>query len=82
MVVCAGDVDCAFWDATYVASFPAFFMSLFLTVAVSLATQKVDVPKPITDIDGKVIDVNPLHNLGINPVREAVGKMTPVHPGD
>ena len=82
MVVCAGDADCAFWDATYVASFPAFFMSLLLTVVVSLATQKVDVPKPITDIDGKVIDVNLLHNLGVNPVREAVGRVQPVHPGD
>lgn len=82
MVVCAGDADCTFWDATYVASFPAFFMSLLLTVVVSLATQKVDVPKPITDIDGKVIDVNLLHNLGINPVREAVGRVQPVHPGD
>jgi Na+/proline symporter len=82
MVVCAGDADCAFWDATYVASFPAFFMSLFLTVAVSLLTQRQDVPKPITDIDGKIIDVNPLHNLGINPVREAVGKVRPAHTGD
>ena len=82
MSVCAGDADCAFWDATYIASFPAFFMSLFLTVAVSLATQKQDVPKPITDIDGKVIDINPLHNLGINPVKEAVGKIRSPQPGD
>ncbi|HEX5840351.1 MAG TPA: sodium:solute symporter family protein [Anaerolineales bacterium] len=82
MVVCAGDADCAFWDATYVASFPAFFMSLFLTVAVSLATQKQDVPKPITDIDGQPIDVNPLHNLGISPVRDAVRKLKPAEVGD
>jgi SSS family transporter len=80
--VCAGDVDCAFWDATYIASFPAFFMSLFLTVAVSLATQKQDVPKPITDIDGQVIDVNPLHNLGINPVKDAVRKLAPAESTD
>ena len=77
MVVCGGDPDCAFWDATYIASFPAFFMSLFLTVVVSLATQKVDVPKPITDIDGNVIDSSPIHNLGILPVRDAVRKLTP-----
>jgi Na+/proline symporter len=77
LAVCAGDTDCAFWDATYVASFPAFFMSLFLTVVVSLATQKQDAPKPITDIDGKIIDVNLLHNLGISPIRDALRKLKP-----
>jgi hypothetical protein len=44
---------------------------------VSLATQKVDVPEPITDIDGNVIDTNPLHGLGILPVKDAVRKLMP-----
>ncbi len=77
LVVCAGDTDCAFWDATYIASFPAFFMSLFLMVVVSLLTQKQDPPKPITDIDGKVIDVNPFHNFGISPIKDALRKLRP-----
>jgi CheY-like chemotaxis protein len=42
-----------------------------------LATQKVDVPKPITDIDGNVIDSNPVHNLGILPFKDSVRKLTP-----
>ena len=77
LVVCAGDTDCAFWDATYIASFPAFFASLILTVVVSLLTQKKDAPKPITDIDGKVIDINPFHNLGISPIKDALRKLRP-----
>jgi Na+/proline symporter len=75
MVVCAGDTDCAFWDATYIASFPAFFTSLALVVIVSLLTQKQDPPKPITDIDGKLIDVHPFHNLGITPLKDALRKL-------
>jgi SSS family transporter len=77
MVVCAGDPDCAFWDATYIASFPAFFTSLFLMIVVSLLTQKKDPPKPITDIDGNLFDVSPLHNLGITPIRDALRKLRP-----
>jgi SSS family transporter len=77
IVACAGDVDCAFWDAVYVASFPAFVISLVLMVAVSLATQKVDAPKPITDIDGNLFDTHPLHNLGWLPLRDAVRKLRP-----
>ena len=75
MVVCAGGTDCAFWDATYIVSFPAFFISLFLTIVVSLFTQKLDPPKPITDIDGNPIDVNPLHRFGINPIKDALRKL-------
>lgn len=77
VVVCAGDMDCAFWDATYIASFPAFFTSLILMVVVSLLTQKQDPPKPITDIDGNIIDVNPFHNLGISPIKDALRKLRP-----
>lgn len=75
LVVCAGDTDCAFWDAVYVSSFPAFFISLALQIIVSLATQKVDPPKPITDIDGKPLDANPFHHIGILPLKDALGKL-------
>ena len=77
MIVCAGDTDCAFWDATYVASFPAFFTSLFLMVFVSLLTQKKDAPKPITDIDGNAMDTNPFHHIGVTPIKDALRKMKP-----
>jgi Na+/proline symporter len=75
LTVCAGDTDCAFWDATYIASFPAFFASLILVILVSLLTQKKDPAKPITDIDGKLMDVNPLHHLGITPIKDALRKL-------
>jgi SSS family transporter len=77
LAVCEGDADCAFWDATYIASFPAFFTSLALVVIVSLLTQKKDKPKPITDIDGNIIDVSLIHNLGISPIRDALRKLRP-----
>ncbi len=77
LVVCAGDTDCAFWDAVYIASFPAFFISLALMVVVSLATQKQDKPKPITDVDGKLFDTNPFHNIGWIPIKDALRKLRP-----
>ena len=77
IVTCAGDTDCAFWDAVYIASFPAVIASLILMVVVSLATQKVDKPKPITDIDGNLFDTNPFHNIGWMPVKDALRKLRP-----
>ncbi|MBN2148684.1 MAG: sodium:solute symporter family protein [Anaerolineales bacterium] len=77
LVVCAGDTDCAFWDAVYVASFPAFFASIILMVVVSLLTQKQDQPKPITDIDGKAFDTNPFHFFGIISLKDALRKLRP-----
>ncbi len=75
IITCAGDADCAFWDAVYVSSFPAFIISLALMVGVSLATHKVDPPKPITDIDGKPLDTNPFHNIGWMPIKDALRKL-------
>jgi SSS family transporter len=69
--------DCAFWDGVYIASFPAFFISLFLIITVSLITQKIDVPKPITDVDGKPFDTNPFHHIGWLPLKDAIRKMKP-----
>ena len=74
IVVCAGDVDCAFWDATYIASLPAFLTSILLLVVVSLLTQKQDPPKPVTDIDGNLLDTSLRSVLGINPLLDAFSK--------
>ena len=53
-----------------------------LMVGVSLATQKVDAPKPITDIDGNEFDTHPLHNLGWMPLRDALRKLRPEETGE
>lgn len=68
---------CGFWDAVYIASFPAFFISLLAMVVVSLATQKQDAPKPTTDVDGNVMDTNPFNYLGIMPIKDALRKLRP-----
>ncbi|MCS6994819.1 MAG: sodium:solute symporter family protein [Anaerolineales bacterium] len=70
-------MDCAFWDAVYIASFPAFFFSIVAMVVVSLLTQKQDVPRPITDIDGNLLDTNPFHYLGLTPLKDALRKLRP-----
>jgi hypothetical protein len=49
---------------------PAFLVSLVLVVGVSLATQKADKPKPITDVDGKLMDMN--RRLGWLPLKDAL----------
>jgi len=75
--ICAGDSSCAFWDAIYIGSFPAFLVSLLLMIVVSLATQKANPPLPITDIDGKSFDTNPLHNIGWINIKGALKKLKP-----
>lgn len=77
LTVCAGDTDCAFWDATYIASVPAFLFSMLMMVTVSLLTQKQDAPKPITDVDGQPMDTNPIHYLGTTPIKDALRKLRP-----
>lgn len=67
--------DCAFWDATYIASFPAFFISFFLTIIVSLFTQKIDPPKPITDVDGNPLDVSLKNIFGWIAIKDALRKL-------
>ena len=42
----------ALWDAVYIGSVPAFIVSIALMIGVSLFTQKLDVPKPLVDMDG------------------------------
>lgn len=58
---CAADVECATWDAIYIASTPAFVISVIVFILASLLTQKQDKPKPVTDIYGRPLDMrNPL----------------------
>jgi SSS family transporter len=73
----AVSMDCAFWDAVYIASFPAFLLSILFMIVVSLATQKQNPPRPITDVDGKPLDTNPLHFYGIMPIKDALRKLRP-----
>lgn len=72
ILVCGGDVDCAFWDATYIASVPAFLTSILLLVVVSLVTRKYDPPKSITDIDGNPLDLSMREILGIVSIKKAL----------
>jgi solute:Na+ symporter, SSS family len=46
----------AFFDATMVSATPAFIISVILFFVVSLATQKVDPPKVLTDIYDKPVN--------------------------
>jgi SSS family transporter len=45
------------WDSIYIASTPAFFISVLFLIAGSLLTQKIDPPKVLTDINGKPVDM-------------------------
>ncbi|KKM10132.1 hypothetical protein SY88_15985 [Clostridiales bacterium PH28_bin88] len=47
----------AIWDAVYIGSVPAFLISIFLLVAVSLLTQKRDQPLPLKDMNGNIMAV-------------------------
>jgi solute:Na+ symporter, SSS family len=46
-------VEWALWDAVYIASTPAFFISIIVMVVVTYLTGKKDPAKPIADMDGK-----------------------------
>jgi Na+/proline symporter len=49
-------VDDAVWDAIYISSAPAFFISVIALFVGSLLTQKIDPPKLLTDINGKLVN--------------------------
>lgn len=56
-VMYEGEVaDDAVWDSIYIASTPAFIISVVFFVVASLATQKIDPPKILTDIHGKPVN--------------------------
>lgn len=66
----AGDFEIAQWDAAYIGSVPAFFVSLLVTIVASMLTQKRDAPKALTDVDGKILSLkNP---LGILSLKQAI----------
>jgi SSS family transporter len=71
----AGDVELAIWDATYIGSVPAFFVSLALVILVSLLTQKSDQPRHLADVDGKYMSFS--GRLGILPLRDALRRLRP-----
>jgi Na+/proline symporter len=56
-VVYEGEMmDDVWWDSIYIASTPAFLISVVFLFVVSLLTQKKDPPKLLTDINGKLVD--------------------------
>jgi solute:Na+ symporter, SSS family len=56
-VVYEGEMmDDVVWDSIYIASFPAFVISVVVLIVVSLMTQKSDPPKLLTDIDGNLVN--------------------------
>jgi SSS family transporter len=56
-VVYEGEMmDDVVWDSIYIASTPAFFISVILLFVVSLLTQKADPPKTLTDINGQLVN--------------------------
>lgn len=59
-------LDDAIWDAVYIASTPAFLVSFALMIGVSLLTQKSDPPLPLTDVDGKPLELD--RRLGVVPI--------------
>lgn len=67
---CAGDFECAFWDAVYISSLPAFLVSVVLQVVVSLFTQKVDAPMQLTDVDGNPLELK--KRLGFLSLKDAI----------
>ena len=74
---CGGDVDCGMWDAIYVASTPAFILSVVALIVVSLLTQKRDAPRPLTDVDGNPLALT--RRLGTLRLRDA-WKIGQAHP--
>ncbi|RCK76151.1 MAG: putative sodium-solute symporter [Anaerolineae bacterium] len=68
--ICEADFECAFWDAVYISSFPAFIISAIFQVVVSLATQKSDPPMQLTDVDGNPLELK--LQLGILSLKEAI----------
>lgn len=49
-------MDDAVWDAIYISSAPAFFISVIALFVGSLLTQKIDPPKVLTDIYNKPVN--------------------------
>jgi len=59
------DFESAVWDAVYISSTPAVIVSLVLMVVVSLLSQRVDPPRPLTDVQGTPLPLD--KRLGLVP---------------
>jgi solute:Na+ symporter, SSS family len=46
-------MDWAIWDGLYISMVPAAIIAFIAMIVVSLATQKIDIPKEFTDAKGK-----------------------------
>ena len=65
----------AMWDALYIASIWALAMSFLCMIIVSLATQKIDPPRPLVDVDGAPLSTkNWIGWFTAKSYRETVGK--------
>lgn len=70
-VVYEGEMtDEVVWDSIYIASTPAFFISVVFFIVVSLLTQKSDPPKPLKDINGNIVDMSEPFAWSKSPVEE------------
>lgn len=76
-IVCEGDMDCAFWDATYIGSFVAFVASILCMIIGSMVSQKSDPPKPTLDYEGNPLETNFKVNVGWLPIKDALRKLRP-----
>ncbi len=73
--ICEGDLYCSLWDAVYIASTPAFVISVVSFIVASLATNKIDPPKVLTDINGH--PVNMKNALGWGSLNDLPEETTP-----
>lgn len=62
------DFESAVWDAVYISSTPAVFVSVVLMVVVSLLSQQIDPPRPLTDVEGNPLPLD--KRLGLVPPRD------------
>lgn len=70
LAACGGVIEDALWDAAYIGSVPAFFVSILVMVTVSLLTQKKDPPIPLKDVDGHPLELK--DRLGVLPLKDVL----------
>ncbi len=75
-----GFVQDAVWDAVYIASTPAFFLSVIVFIAASLLTNKIDPPKPLRDLYGRTVNMK--NALGWSRLNEEPEPFLPPSAGD
>lgn len=65
-VVTEGEVyvDWAIWDAVYIASVPAFLISIGVLIVVTYLTHRKYPPIPLRDIDGNLMKLRPFWGWG------------------